>query len=733
MKNSEKADANVKLFNYANNSYRKKWRELRQIGYDYYLNDQLSEDEKEQLRSAGMPTFIINRMLPVIEMMKFFVTANNPRWQAVGVEASDAKIAQIHSSIAEYIWFLSGGKSLYPRVILNSLTKSVGYFHVKVDPNMDNGLGEVIIENWDSWDVFIDPKSVDFLCRDASFIMLHKNLSRRQLVAKLPEYKSKIMKATASSSFDYGYSDRDVEESDSIQGEDVFEAYTPEGELDDILDYYYTYSKESEKVWNITVKVLPSGDELKAIQNSVQNKVEMLMREADVTLKEKEVQLRQAVEAGEIIDERADLEYDKTKQQLKQQIDAQSNQMMEEAIASATNVEMRVITDAEYKVFQKNSEVMSTIESAVPFYNNRVKIRCSVGDQLLYERLLDRKIKDYPVIPVPYIHTGTPYPMSACDPLVGKQEEINKAHQIMIHNANLSGSLRWLMQEGAVDDDEWEKYSSSPGARLTYKMGFEAPREIMPLPINNAFFTITEEGKSDFEYISGMYASAQGDISKQHDTYRGLLAQDEYGTRRIRAWVETIVEPALQHLGNVVKQFAQATYTVPKTFRIVQPNNIEDIKEVEINIYTDYSDSIEKALDYPSANFDVYIVSGATMPVNRWALIDEYFRWYQAELIDDIAMLAETDVRDKEGIIKRKSLYSKQRDYIKQLEKELKNKEGTIETLERQVVQSRIKIASGEVELKTRKEALETEAQLKSYRGKLKEGEKSLVKKESSK
>ena len=44
-------------------------------------------EEKDALEESGMPTFTINRITPVIEMMKYFVTANNPRWQAVGAEA----------------------------------------------------------------------------------------------------------------------------------------------------------------------------------------------------------------------------------------------------------------------------------------------------------------------------------------------------------------------------------------------------------------------------------------------------------------------------------------------------------------------------------------------------------------------------------------------------------------------------------------------------------------------
>ncbi len=105
------------------------------------------------------------------------------------------------------------------------------------------------------------------------------------------------------------------------------------------------------------------------------------------------------------------------------------------------------------------------------------------------------------------------------------------------------------------------------------------------------------------------------------------------------------------------------------------------------------------------------------MPLNRWALIEEYFRWFQAGLIDDIAMLAETDIRGKKAIAKRKSLYSQLSGQLEQVQEALKDKEGTIETLERQLVQAGIKdkIRTGEVE--TQKDVLQTEAQQRMMRG----------------
>jgi hypothetical protein len=186
----------------------------------------------------------------------------------------------------------------------------------------------------------------------------------------------------------------------------------------------------------------------------------------------------------------------------------------------------------------------------------------------------------------------------------------------------------------------------------------------------------------------------------------------------------SVVEPGLEHLGRVFKDIAQATYAVHKVFRIVQPEagsgDKEQKSEINIPIYNDFGEAIGKWMDYASSTFDVKLVAGATMPVNRWALLEEYFRWFQAGLIDDIAMLAETDVRGKEAVVERKSLYSQLSQQVEELEEQVKDKDGTIETLSRQIVQAGIKMKIGESALEQRKDVQDTKAQQKLLRGSMK-------------
>jgi hypothetical protein len=723
MTNKKRAQTNKLLWEKANSSHRQRWQVLSQKGYDFYLNEQLTKEETDSLNEAGMPTFTINRITPIIEIMKYFVTANNPRWKAVGATGDDVDVAQVHSDIADYCWYHSNGKSIHSQVILDSLTKGIGYFMVDVDRDADRGMGEVEFKRIDPYDVYIDPASRDFLFRDANFISVRKNVSKSQLMNLFPEFSRKI-KNVSGGSDSMSYSQRPSTDYQSIQPEDITMGITVEGEDDSIVPYYETYSKKKHPYRNVFIKVLPSPAEMEQIKENVEIQTEQAEKEISVSLQEKMLSIQQSLESGEIIEERAQLEIERAQKMAEQAVEENRMQLMSQAQDSATIVDQQIMTEESYQALIKSGEMESQIIEAIKFYENRVHLTCTVGDDIfLYDRILP--VSEYPIVPVPYMYTGTPYPMSAVTPIIGKQQEINKAHQIMLHNANLASNLRWMYEEGSVPEEEWEKYSSSPGALLKYRQGFSPPTPIQPAPINNAFFTITQEGKGDAEYIAGVPSAMMGFTQQQSETYRGLLANDEFGTRRLKAWMGSIVEPALEHLGRCFQMMAQSHYSVEKVFRIVQPEagqRPDEEKDVRVNIpiYNDYGKAISVYKDYASARFDIRIIAGATMPINRWALLEEYFRWFQSGLIDDVAMIAETDIRNKDKIIERKSMYSQLQGQLSSLEEAMKDKDGTIETLQRQLVQAGIKMKVGEASGEVRKNVLQTEAQQKLLRGLLK-------------
>ena len=723
MPKKKKADQIRELYNLSNNWTRSQWEYVNQKGYEFAHDDQLSRNEKTSLQDQGMPTFTINRILPVVEMLNFYATANNPRWQAIGVEGSDSDVAAVFSDLSDYIWHLSDGSALYSNAINDAICKSIGYILVTVDTDKDNGMGEVILQQPEPFDIYVDPKSRDMMFRDASYVLIRKVLPKSHVVKLFPQYKRKINKASSLDG-DHSFSERAIADSEQklflssdSTAEDV--GIDATGQQEQTLELFELYEKIKISYVNVFYRIPPNKKQLQAIQQQVQVKMKEMAAEMQVGLMEQDKQMQEAVKLGKMIPERYELEMKKAQDMMQQQLQAAEQEYMSRLQAEASKIENRVISEKEYNILLKDKTFQQSIVDSVQFYGTRIRQTICAGDKLLSEVVYPENIVDYPLIPFHYKWTGTPYPISAVAPLVGKQKEINKSHQIMVHNASLGSSLRWMYEEGSIDPELWEQYSSSPGALLPTRPGSERPTPIMPAPLSNAFFSIVQQGKADMEYLAGIYSSMQGDTQQQHETFRGMLALDEYGTRRIKQWMKHSIEPALRQLGKVIMQISQSVYSANKRFRIIQPSAIQEERQQEINIpiYNDMGQAIGKSMDYSAAKFDVRIVAGSTLPVNRWAYLAELKELLQFGVIDDIAVLAETDVRNKEQIAKRKSLYAQLQGQLGQLQEAMKDKDGTIETLERQLVQAGIKGKVMQAEMEITKKKEEVKGDLKdSYR-----------------
>jgi len=734
MAKTKRPDEVQQLYKLANNWTRKQWEFINQKGFDFAHDEQLTQEEKNSLEEQGMPTFTINRILPVVEMLNFYATANNPRWQAIGLEGSDSDVASVFGNMADYIWNLSDGSTLYSNAINDAVCKSVGYILLTVDPDQDNGMGEVVLKQPEPFDIYVDPKSRDMLLRDAAFILIRKVLPKNHLTKLFPDHKRKINAASSNESRQHSWSTRAAgdDEQELFAYNDSYneaQAIAPDGTQDEMIEFFEVYEKLKVPHINVFYRIPPNKEELAQMKQQVEVKMKEMAAEMEVQLLEQQKAMEEAVTSGEMLPERYELEMQKAQDMMTQQLQVAEQEYVSKLQNEMSKIENQVISEKEFKVLMDDEVFAQNVVGQMRFHAHRIKQTCIAGDKLLYEEVLPENITDYPVVPFHFKWTGTPFPMSAVAPLIGKQREMNKSHQIMVHNASLGSSLRWMHEEGSIDMDYWEKYSSSPGALLPIRPGANPPTAVPPAPLSNAFFTIVQEGKNDMEYLAGIYSAMQGDTQQQHETFRGMLALDEYGTRRIKQWMQHSIEPALRQLGRLVMQFTQAVYTANKRFRIIQPSALQEQRETEINIpiYNDMGEAIGKSMDYTSAKFDVTIVAGSTLPVNRWAYLEELKQLMQLGVVDDIAVLAETDLRNKEGIAKRKSMYAQMQSQMEQMDGQIKDQAGTIETLERQLVQAGIKgkVMQGAMELEKNKQdirgtrqsaVLETEAQQKLLR-----------------
>ena len=716
----EKAENNWYLLQRANTPRRQVWlRDLYQ-GNDYYEDIQLTRQEIQDLRDAGMPTFTTNRMTPVLEIMRYFITANRPRWQATGWTGDDSKMSEIFDGLFEYSFHLSDGDMQIGQIVLNTLTKSLGWFNIYADTQADRGMGEVMFNSIMPDTVYVDPTCRDLMFRDAAFIIVAKNVTKAWLKNYLPQYSAEIEKATgtplSTASADSTNPSRDDEISQDAISVNA-------GIEEDVIPFIETYKKKKVLFYNLFIHEIPSPEDMSSVEQQAKVELEEMQMELAVEMQEAIKRFSEQVEAREIIQARADFELQKLERV--QQSEYQQKQLYFESTFKQmqSNVVNKSIRVDEYDELIKSGVIKEEdIMQKLPYWEDRVFKEVTVGnDTLLYDE--DTDFMHYPTIPLPFMFNGGPYPISAAKPMIGKQQQINKAGQITIHHATLSSNSPWLIQAGTLTNEEdWDNNVAMPGGRLEYEYAGpdSMPVRQKPEPLNNAFFQIAENGKSELEYTAGVPSSLMGLADNPSETFRGKMANDEFSTRRLKAWIKTVFEPVLTHVGNVFLDVSQHVYKIHKVFRIV---NEEGFKEYEMNvpIFNDIGEKIGKMFDYETVKFDIRVVSSSTLPTNKEA---EEGRWIELQkegITDDVETIKHIgDISDKEGLMKRKSIYAQQAGQIQQLEEEIKRLKGDLQTAQRGIINAKIDNDVMRGGQESRKDVLETEAQQKNLRSQMK-------------
>ena len=160
---------------------------------------------------------------------------------------------------------------------------------MSVDPDADRGMGEVIIQQPDPFDVYIDHKSRDLLFRDAAFIMIRKILPKSHLINIFPDMKRKIMAASSDNDTELSYSEKalDADQKD-FHYKDISSSGMPvDEESSDLIEFYEVYEKEKIAYMNVFYRIPPNKEVLEQIAMQAQEQIKDMQEEMKVELLKK--------------------------------------------------------------------------------------------------------------------------------------------------------------------------------------------------------------------------------------------------------------------------------------------------------------------------------------------------------------------------------------------------------------------------------------------------------------
>jgi len=148
-------------------------------------------------------------------------------------------------------------------------------------------------------------------------------------------------------------------------------------------------------------------------------------------------------------------------------------------------------------------------------------------------------------------------------------------------------------------------------------------------------------------------------------------------------------------------------------------------------LYDDFTNEIiGRVNDVTIGNYDLVVVSGSTLPSNRWARFDYYMNLYEKGIIDQQEVLEQTEVADTEGVLKRTSIIQQLQQQVEQLTEENKELSGDLQTAQRESTSDRKRVEVEKFKTKLNNSANKTEHASSLFEARLND-ELSAVKKEN--
>ena len=151
--------------------------------------------------------------------------------------------------------------------------------------------------------------------------------------------------------------------------------------------------------------------------------------------------------------------------------------------------EERILDTENMEKFLADENMQKAVEQGlidvVEVQQTRIKLTCTLGQIVLYERILNTD--KYPIVPVPNIWTNTPYPMGDIRKNKDFQRFLNKTMSLITSHAQASSGLKLLIPQGSVDDiEELERDWANPNATIEYDPSFGEPHFPSPQPLSNS-------------------------------------------------------------------------------------------------------------------------------------------------------------------------------------------------------------------------------------------------------
>lgn len=225
--------------------------------------------------------------------------------------------------------------------------------------------------------------------------------------------------------------------------------------------------------------------------------------------------------------------------------------------------------------------------------------------------------------------------------ILSPQIYINELTNQIVDNAKTTANMQWIIDKNSGISKG--KLTNRPGLVIRKNPGSEVRRDApqpMPVYVRETIDTF----KADIQDISGVLDSLKGEKQTGVVAASAILALQEASQSRIRLKIK-IMESNLGELASMVYSRMQQFWKLDRWVRITDVEGNPDFRQIGEEVLKN--------------DYDLKVMAGSTMPVNKNAMMDLMIRLAQTNaedglpMVDRKAILEYLPVSDKKGIADR--------------------------------------------------------------------------------
>lgn len=225
--------------------------------------------------------------------------------------------------------------------------------------------------------------------------------------------------------------------------------------------------------------------------------------------------------------------------------------------------------------------------------------------------------------------------------VMSPQHYVNELTNQIIDNAKNTANMQWIIDKNSGIGQG--KLTNRPGLVIRKTPGSEVRRDTPPAMPSYVREQI-EVLKKDIQDISGVFDSLKGEQQGSVTAASAILALQEASQARIRLKIK-LMEASLSELAQIVYSRMQQFWKLDRWVRITDVEGNPSFREIGAQVL--------------SNDYDLKVMAGSTMPVNRNAMLDLMIRLAQTNgedglpLVDRKAVLEFLPTGDKKAITDR--------------------------------------------------------------------------------